>query len=534
MENVLDAGITSVTVYPDQARISLSGEVDLESGPQKVIFDELPLSLLSESVRVKGQGLAKVRILSVDVRRTHYQQTPLVKVRELEDQIEQLQDEIIGLEDEQAVLQAQVGYLDGLRQASEQYARGLAFGRTKVEDQAAIAQFFEEQDLQLRTSMRDLEKQKRGLNRQVDKLQRELNSLKSARPKERYQAVVDIEVLDEGTFRPELSYVVNGAGWKPLYDIRLVEQANGSRLQVNNIAQVTQSTGQDWDGVSMVVSTARPMLSQRLPELKPWFIDEYQIPQPLPRTLKDRRPEMMAAMTTAAELAEPVAAQPAAQAEEVAADMALAQVQENESVISYQVPGDTDIPSDGSPHKVTLSQFELDPEIDYLVVPKQSEAVFRRVKALNSGTGPLLVGPVNLFVGEEYVGSSSLDYIAKGEEIELSLGVEERITVERELTRRDVDKARLRDRRQLQYGYKIEVHNLLSTEAMVEIHDQLPMARHEDIKVKAQNISLEPNEISDLNVYEWRVDVPAGEKISLNFEFLVEHPRSMKIIGLID
>jgi uncharacterized protein (TIGR02231 family) len=361
-----------------------------------------------------------------------------------------------------------------------------------------------------------------------------LNSLKSARPKERYQAVVDIEVLDEGTFRPELNYVVNGAGWKPLYDIRLVEQVNGSTLQITNIAQVTQRTGQDWDGVSLVVSTARPMLSQRLPELKPWFINEYQPPQPLPRTLKDRRPEVMAAMTTTAELAEPVAAQPAAQAEEVAADVALAQVQENESVISYQVPGETGIPSDGSPHKVTLSQFELDPEIDYLAVPKQSEAVFRRVKSLNSSTGPMLAGPVNLFVGDEYVGSSTLEYIAKGEEIELSLGVEERITVERELTRRDVDKARLRDRRQLQYGYKIEVHNLLSTDAKVEIHDQLPVTRHEDIKVKPLNISLEPEEISDLNVYEWIVNVPAGEKISLSFEFLVEHPRSMKIIGLID
>jgi uncharacterized protein (TIGR02231 family) len=255
----------------------------------------------------------------------------------------------------------------------------------------------------------------------------------------------------------------------------------------------------------------------------------------MPRALKDRQPEMLAAaVTTGAEPAKPVAAQPAVQAEPVVAEVALAQVQENESVISFQVPGGTDIPSDGSPHKVTLSQFELDPGIDYLAIPKQSEVVFRRVKAQNSGAAPLLAGPVNLFVGDEFIGSSSLDYIAKGEEVELSLGVEERITVERELTRRDVDKARLRDRRQLQYGYKIEIHNLLATDALVEIHDQLPMARHEDIKVKLLSSTHEPVEKSELNVYEWVVDVPAGEEVSLSFEFLVEHPRSMKIIGLID
>ena len=535
MEYVLDAEITSVTVYPNQARITLSGELELESGSHKVIFDELPLSLLSESVRVSGQGHAKVRLMSVDVRRTHYEQTPIVKVRELEDQIEQLQDEIRGLEDEQAVQEAQVGYLDGLRRASKQYARGLAFARTKVEDQAAIARFFEEHDLQLRSSMRELGKRKRGLNRQVDKLQRELNSLKSARPKERFQAIVDLEVFDEGTFRPELSYVVNSASWKPLYDIRLIELGSGPSLQITNIAQVTQRTGQDWNGVALVVSTARPMLSQRIPELNPWYIDEYQPPQPMPRMLNDRQPDVMAAaVTTAAELVEPVAPQFAVQVEEVAADVALAQVQENESIISYQVPGDTDIPSDGTPHKVTLSQFELDPEIDYLAVPKRSEAVFRRVKALNGSAGPMLAGPVNLFVGDEYVGSSSLDYIAKGEEIELSLGVEERITVDRELTRRDVDKARLRDRRQLQYGYKIEIHNLLPTKVTIEIHDQIPVARHEDIKVKPLHLSPDPTDKSELNVYEWSVDVPAGEELSLSYDFLVEHPRSMKIIGLID
>ena len=102
------------------------------------------------------------------------------------------------------------------------------------------------------------------------------------------------------------------------------------------------------------------------------------------------------------------------------------------------------------------------------------------------------------------------------------------------MTRRDVDKARLRDRRQLQYGYKIEIHNLLPTEVKIEIHDQIPVARHEDIKVKPLHFSPEPTEKSELNVYEWSVDIPAGEELSLSYDFLVEHPRSMKIIGLIE
>lgn len=535
LDVISDAKITKVTVYPSQARITMKGSLDLKPGPRKVSFDDLPLSVIAESVRVSGKGEAKVRLMSVDVRRIHYEKPPLLKVRELEDRIEQLLDESRAFDDERAVQESQVDYLNGLRQASKQYARGLAQGRTQVEDQVALTQFFEEQDLQLRSSMRAINRKQRDKKRQIDKLRRELDGLKSAQPKERYQAIIDLEVLEEGTFHPELTYVVHDADWTPLYDIRLIEVDDGSTLQVTSLAQVTQRTGQDWDGVSLVVSTARPTLSQRLPELEPWYLDEYRSPVPMPRKIRAQQfAATQAPVTGIAESAEPVPPQPAAPAPDILADVAIAEAQGNESVISYQIPGGTDIPSDGSPHKVTLAQFNLSPEIDYFAVPKETDAVFRRVKALNDSSGPMLPGPVNLFVGDEFVGTAGLDYTAIDDEVELSLGVEERISVERELTRRDVDKARLRDRRQLQYGYKITLKNLLPNEVVVEIHDQIPVARHEGIKIKSLKLSPEPAEISDLNVYEWKENIPGGEELEINFEFLVEHPRSMKIIGLVE
>ena len=68
MDVVLDTEISNVTVYPDRARLTLSGRLELSPGRQKAAFDELPLSLLPESVRVSGRGAAKVRLHGVEVR----------------------------------------------------------------------------------------------------------------------------------------------------------------------------------------------------------------------------------------------------------------------------------------------------------------------------------------------------------------------------------------------------------------------------------------------------------------------------------
>jgi uncharacterized protein (TIGR02231 family) len=339
-------------------------------------------------------------------------------------------------------------------------------------------------------------------------------------------------VLSGGAFTPEITYVVTGAGWLPLYDVRLFEE-EGGKLEVTNIAQVTQRTGQDWKGVELTVSTARPALSQQLPELKPWYIDEYRPPEIAPRRLR--------AVTAQAQLAavedvmmdaapSPIAETPL----ETEAATALAEVRESETVVSYKVSGESNIPSDGSPHKVTISRSQMNPALDYLAVPKYTDAVFRRVKALNGGPGPMLSGPINLFVGDEFVGSSRLDYVPMGDEMEILIGVEERITIERELTRRDVDKKRLRDRRQLQYGYKIELKNLMPAGVQVEVHDHIPVARHEEIRVKLLQFEPEPVEHSDLNLFEWQITVPAGQERAISYDFIVEHPRDLKIIGMVD
>ncbi len=525
--------ITHVTVYPDRARVTCRGTAEVTTQTRYLLLEELPLTLEIDSVRVSGKGSARVRLLGVEVNHRFYEETPATRVRELEQQIEQLEDENKVIEDEKAVWAAQAQYLNGLRQATAEYAKGLARGRTSIEDQNNLAQFLQEQDNKGRDAVRRLNGQQREITRRLEKLRQELKQLRNARPRQRYQARIEVEVLNDGTFSPELSYVVQSAGWQPLYDVRLLPENGNNQLEISYIAQVTQNTGQDWPGVQLTVSTARPALNQRLPELQPWYLDVYT-PRPAPApqvargAMKAAPAVAMAAMTEQA--ADVLMAVPA----EAPAEVAVATVNESGTAVSFTVSGSSDIPSDGSPHKTTIHRFNLTPRLDYLAVPKHTDSVYRRAKVNNSSPGPLLSGPSSLFVGDEFIGRSQLEYTPSGGELELLLGVEERISVERELVKREVDKRFLRDDRQLRYGYKITLKNLLNTAVRVELHDQIPVSRHEQIKVKLDSAKPDISKKSDLNLFEWHLSLAAGQEQIVWYEYTIDHPRSLNVIGLRD
>jgi len=535
MEIPVETSITTVVVYPDRARVTCRGRSELTEGLHQILVGELPLALEPESVRAGGAGTARVRLRGVDVHRRHYAQAPAANVTALEEQIETLQDELQALDDRQAVKQASIDHLDGLRDATTEYAWGLARGRTTAENQAALMRFFEEEDARLRTELRALDGEQRDRKEQLEKLQAELDQLRSARPKQRYEARIEIEALTAGSFDIEVNYVVGRAGWRPLYDIRLVEAGGAPRVSLTSLAEITQNTGQDWTGVAMTVSTARPALNQRVPEVKPWYIDvpppvQAPTPRPMVRAALAKGTALEAAAFDEAPAAMAMMAAPSL----FDAEVEVAETQDTGTAVSFAVSGNIDIPGDGTPHKTTLGRHELEPQLDFLAVPRHTDAVYRRAKLSNATGAPLLPGPANLYVGDEYIGQNRLEYTPTGAEVELVLGVEERVTVKRELVRREVDKRLLRDTRQVAYGYEIKLENLRDAAARVTVQDQYPVSRHEQIKVRLDRVAPEPIEQSDLHILKWQIDLAPAEKRSIRYDYQIEHPRGLHVVGLLE
>jgi uncharacterized protein (TIGR02231 family) len=508
----------------------------LEPGSYKLELSKLPLSLDAASVRASARGTARARLLGVDVRRDFYVETPAERVRELEKQIEALEDEIGGLDAQVELLQQERASLGELASQVKAFAHGLAYGKTTPEAQMAVFDSLRGRAEEVNTTLLDLAVQRRDLERRLQKVRNELSRVQGSGKRERYTAVVEVEVTQAGDLTVELTYVVSKAGWQPLYDVRLLEEDGKSMLEVGYLAQVTQRSGEDWTDVALTLSTARPALAETLPELDPWYVGPVAAP-PRPRAKR-----MLGAVAPAGGAApapmmeDSVALQSALEmrkeGKERDVEVAVAKVDTSGAAVTYQVPGTVAIPADGAPHKVTVARFELEPELDYVTAPKLVEAVYRRAQVTNDSPYTLLPGPANLFAGDEFIGATELELVAPQGEIELYLGPDDRVKIERELKRREVDKRLIGDKRRLHYAYEITLENLLPTEAKITLHDQIPVPRHEDVKVKLTSAEPEPDEQSKLNLLDWEFELDSGEKRVVGFGFTVEHPRAMRLTGL--
>jgi len=211
-----------------------------------------------------------------------------------------------------------------------------------------------------------------------------------------------------------------------------------------------------------------------------------------------------------------------------------AAVSESGAALTYQLAGRSDIPGNNEPRKVNVATLNFKPTVTYLTAPKLEQACYRRAEVKNDSRYTLLPGRAQLFEGDEYLGATGLDFVAPGQTFELSLGVDERLRVERNLAARDVDKAFIiGDRRRLRYGYTLELENLRDAPQVIVVRDQIPVPRDEQIKVKLEAADPKPTEQTELGQLEWKLTLDKGARRTIRFDFSVEHPRSMDVIGLL-
>ncbi|MCC6192401.1 MAG: mucoidy inhibitor MuiA family protein [Anaerolineales bacterium] len=523
---------TAVTVFSDRARITRLGRTMLEAGLRHLTIDNLPLALQPESVRASGRGTARAKLLGVTTHLEHFSETPAQAARDLEQRIQSAEDTDAGLLAQSSVVEKEQRYLDGLAAQSEMWARGLALRNRLPQEQAEIFEYVSSRSRALQAEQLELGRQRRELAKTLDQMRRELKDLTSARPRKRYLAVIELEVSAPGDFELELTYVVTGAGWQPLYDLRLTDVD----LEISYLAQVMQDTGEDWPGVTLTLSTARPSLSLALPELEPWYIrPRPPVVQP-PARAKSSRPPVapVPAARMAADEAPNWAASAARPEALEAFEAEVATVSEAGASLTYRLAGSAQVPGNHEPRKVTVATVRLKPDLTYVTAPKLESVCYRRAEVKNDSAYSLLPGGAQLFEGDEYLGATRLEFVAPGQTFELALGADERLRVERELLARDVDKAFiLGDRRRIRYGFGITLENLRDAAQLVVVRDQIPVPRDEQIKVRIESADPKPAEQSELGLLEWKLTLDKGTKRTIRFDFSVEHPRAMDVIGLL-
>ncbi len=80
-------------------------------------------------------------------------------------------------------------------------------------------------------------------------------------------AVIVVDKANAAAGKVRLNYLVDAAAWRPQYKLRAGKDLK-DKVQVEYLAAIMQQTGEDWQNVNLVLSTAQPMLNAAPPDLK--------------------------------------------------------------------------------------------------------------------------------------------------------------------------------------------------------------------------------------------------------------------------
>jgi uncharacterized protein (TIGR02231 family) len=548
MTQILSTQITAVTVYSQQALVTRQGTVELTPDDRELVVAELPTTLKPDSVRVSGQGTGAVQILGVRTDRVFATESTAPKVAELEAQLQALEDQKKALGNRMESLKIQQRFVEGLSEAAVgRFSLSLAKQETNLTETQALLNFFGERYQDYGGTIAQLDQEERDLNQQIAVVHHQLKQLHRTRPHESFSIFVKIATAVTSNFNLEVSYQVDKASWQPLYDLQVDTITHV--LTLNYLADVQQNTGEDWQNVVLTLSTAKPSLGSLPPKLNPWYVDLWSPPPP-PATAM--RMEKFSSDITAISLAAPGAARVPmggvsddeddpfldlyADDEAVyeEAKTVTAKVDRSGGVATFQVGGNSDIPSDNNPHNVTLFRDEYPAQLQYVAIPSLVSFAYLQASVTNpQDKVTLLPGKANIFRDGAFVGTTQLENVAPGQTFEVNLGIEERLTLERDLVERQVDKKllSLEAKRRIMFAYRLSITNLLEQAAELKLTEQLPVSRNEKVKIRLMQSSPKI-ELGEMGILEWNLNLAADSKQQIYYQFLVEYPADRKLTGL--
>jgi uncharacterized protein (TIGR02231 family) len=535
----LDSKVSAVTVYTDRAMVTRTAKAELDVGEAEITVSGLPAALDEYSFHVGGSGIAIVKVMSVELAREFRGAPPGKERTRLWKAVRKAEDEKRQLETQQGFLADKITFLKNTARAGhDDLSKTLARKRITVKESGEIIEFFFGTIDKLNKQFEKNYVKLREIEEELEKLRREQEKLESPRLMEGKSAIVRVEVSRGGGFDLELTYVVYGAGWTSGYDIRMDTETN--KLQLDYRAGVMQQTGEDWDGVSLRLSTANPGLGANPPELSPAYVDFFYpmvsagVPAAPMRAAKAEKE------AEGAEMPEEFAAEVQAVAGDMVPEPVIAEVAKSEVTgegpsVTYAIPGNPSVPSDGNPHIVAISQEEFGAELDYLLVPECTESAYIRAKAVNESGFVLLPGATNIYRDDDFVGRGALKLVNPGAEFECFLGADERIKGEYEVGRLDDDSAGIiSNSRRLTRSITVKVKSDMNGEAPVVIKARRPVPRNKDIKLKSLKVKPKAACENDDGIIEWRAKLKPNAEQWFKVDYELEYPKDREIAGLKD
>jgi uncharacterized protein (TIGR02231 family) len=513
---VSNTDVKEVKVYLNGAMVSRTGKSSIDAGTTKIVFENLSSTINAQSISVSGKG--DFTILSV-VHQLNYlaseKKTPEIKL--LEDSLEILTYKMSQLQNRKSVLNEEQNMLLANKSV------GGANTGVNAAELKNVSEFLRIRLTDIKDKLLAESTNEKKLKEKTDKVQQQLNTLNAKRNIPTSTIEITVSARAKANAQFDISYLVNNATWSPFYDVRSKDAS--SPVQLSYKANVSQSTGEDWDKVKLILSTGNPALGGNKPELSAWYLNFYYPVRVYKNMMRKSERVMEPNAPAAQDKLEDVAVGNAKSlAEEIT-------VNENQLSTDFEIAIPYSIPSDGKQYAVDVQNYSLNATYAYYAVPKYDKDAFLIASVTGWQEYNLLPGSANVYFEGSYVGESYIDAGTTEDTLHLSLGRDKKIVIKREQLKDFNSNQLIGGNRTKTVSFEISIRNTKKDAVQINVEDQLPISQDKDIEVKMIEISgAEFN--AETGKLTWKLNLAANETVKKKLTFSVKYPKDKVINGL--
>ncbi len=497
--------ISKVVVMEDRAQIERAGEVQLD-GETTIEVAGIAIAAVDRSLKVEVRGgtLLEAKL----VRR--WKEVPRgglpADASALRKRVEELRLQVAAQNDVATQFTLRAEMLHGARDALlKSIGEQTGFGTPQLDawkDQLA--------ELSRRQQTLDQERfaSRETLSTLQVRLQEVQRALSAEQPEKKQECVLVLRMTGNGVAKVRASYLTPCAVWRPAYRATLAE----GQVTLEAEGVVWQHTGEDWENVELLFSTARPTLGTTPPTL------EEDIISLRPKESHEKRVVDVSIREEVIQSAGEASAE-------------IPGLDDGGETRLLQATGRVTVKNDGQPQRVALFSFTAPARVERVCPAELSSLVFVLARFANTSPQVLLAGPVDLIRGSGLVGRGLLKFAAPGETLKLSFGSEDGLQIIRE-TEEKVDEAMLTRRRTTTRKVKLHVSNMRNDGAKLIIEERIPVSEVKEVEIAVLTKDCSPTPATVTKDGIARIEVELGAQSTKTARFSWELSAASKVAGV--
>ncbi|WP_297101632.1 DUF4139 domain-containing protein [uncultured Draconibacterium sp.] len=198
---------------------------------------------------------------------------------------------------------------------------------------------------------------------------------------------------------------------------------------------------------------------------------------------------------------------------------------ENQTYINFEISTPYSINSDNKNYSVDMVVYQVPAFFQYYSIPKIEKEAYLIANITDWEKYNLLEGEANIFFEGTFVGKSLLDVRFASDTLQLSLGKDKNVIVNREKEKDFETRQFIGSKKEESKSWKTTIKNNKSQEINMVVLDQAPVSKLEEIEVNIQNVSggklnKESGEV------KWEFTLKPMEKKEFDLKYSVKYPKS--------